>query len=111
MNTEGIKAKLKQYSACLTFKNINKIVFAWDVEDNLNELMVNNSQVTHPDITNDFQVVLMESDHDGPTAVVETPVVGNNSAAAGAAANTGIQHREDDPAGDKPPPTSELDRS
>ena len=103
VNTARIKAKHEQYGACLTFKNRNKDLFPWDAEDNINELMGDNPQVTHPDITVKFPGMLMESDHDGSTAAVETPIVDYNSVAA-VAADAGIQHCEDDPAGDQPPP-------
>ena len=104
MNAAGIKAKREQYGAHLKFKNRNKDVFAWDAEDDLNELMGNNSQVTHPNIPSEFLGVLLGYDHDFPTATVENLAVDDNVTAAGAAANAGIQNCEDDPAGDQPPP-------
>ena len=103
VNAAGIKAKREQYGTCLTFNNINKKGFTWDTEDDLNKLMGDNSPVTHPDIPTKFPGVILESDHDGPTAEVETLVVDDKSAAVGAAANVGIQHCADDPARDKPP--------
>ena len=66
--------------------------------------MVNNAQDTPPDIPDEFQGVLMDSDGDGPTVAVETLVIDNNAAASGTAANAGIQHREDYPEGYQLPP-------
>ena len=66
--------------------------------------MGNNPQVTRPDIPAKFPGVLLESNHDGPTGVVETLVVDDSSAAAGSTNNAVIHHREDDPAGDQHPP-------
>ena len=75
VNAALIKAKRKQYCTSFTFKSIDKDVLAWDAEDNLKKLMGDNPQVTHPDITAKFPGVILESDHDGPTATVETPIV------------------------------------
>ena len=70
VNTAGIKEKREQYGAYLTFKNMNNDVFSWDAEDDLSELMGDKPQVTHPDISTNLPGVLLESDHDGPTAAV-----------------------------------------
>ena len=104
VNTAGMKEKREKYGARLTFNNRNKDIFALGAEDDLNELMGNNPQVTHPDIPAKFPGVLLESNYDGPTAAVEPPVVDNNSSYARAAANVGIQHREDDLEGEQPLP-------
>ena len=103
VNAAIIKAKIEKYGVHLTFKDRNNNVFAWGAEDNLNELIGNNPQVTQLNIPSEFPEVLLESDHDRPTAAVETPVVNNNSAAAGAATNAAIQYRDDDPSGYQPP--------
>ena len=96
----------------MTFKNRNKEVFKWDAEDDLNKLMGDSSPVNHPNILAKFPGVLLESGHIGPTSAVHTPVVDNNAAAAGAAANAGIHKHADDPKGDQHPPlTVDCDSS
>ena len=59
VNVAVIKSKREQYGARLTFKNINKDIFAWDSEDELNKLMGDNPQVTHPDIPTEFPGVIL----------------------------------------------------
>ena len=53
--------------------------------------------------------MLLDSNHDGPTAAVETLVIINNAAAAGATATAGIQHHVDDLEGDHPLPPLIVD--
>ena len=102
VNSVGIKVKCEQYGTCLTFNNRNKEVFTWDAEYELNKLMCDSSSVTQPNITAQFPGVLLQSDHNGPTAAVENTFIEDNSTAAGAAANAGIQHRAYDTEGYQP---------